>query len=54
MKRMPSYVYSMCAVRARLRKGQASVLWFEPHTGRLIKVTNGNVRKIAKLSKRAA
>jgi hypothetical protein len=33
------YVYTLSAVRARLRRGAKAVQLFEPNTGRLINVT---------------
>lgn len=47
MNAFPDYVYTLEAVRGRLRRGHRSVLLFLPNDGRLIKVTKGNLKKSA-------
>jgi hypothetical protein len=36
------YVYTKSAVAGRLRRGALSVMYFQPITGRLIRITRGN------------
>lgn len=42
------YVYTLAAVRSRLRRGHRSVLLFWPNTGALVKVTKSNLARMTK------
>lgn len=45
---MTGYVYTIAAVRARLRRGHRSVRLFWPETGVLVRVTRRNLKSIAR------
>ena len=45
---MMQYVYTIAAVKAKLRRGAKSVLYFVPNEGRLVRVSKRNLHKWSK------
>ena len=49
---MTKYVYSLDAVRSRLRRGEQSVLFFLPSDGHPVQLTRSNWKRKSKLIKK--